>query len=124
MDRCDKIRTAQQKPPEGDLWVQERLTKKQVTARPGIVCPEEWSRMLKKSQRKAFNEWAEEKPELDAARERRGIYFTPDDEPDNEDIMNNARRNLDVRRASAVSCKGTTPVNPNGSRWGPCASWV
>ena len=27
-------------------------------------------------------------------REQRGVYFVPDDDPDCEDIMNNARRNI------------------------------
>ena len=57
-----------------------------------------------------------------AARVQRGIYFIPDD-PDYEEIMNNARRKLEVRRASAMPCNVTTPVNPNGSGWErSCAS--
>ena len=37
--------------------------------------------------------------------------------------MNNARRTLEIRRVSALLCKVTTPVNPNGSsRRRPSAS--
>ena len=39
-------------PPAGHMWVQGRLTKKQVTTRPGCTWLEEWSRMSKSSQRK------------------------------------------------------------------------
>ena len=39
-------------PPEGHMWVQRRLTKKQVTTRPGNIWPDEWSNQKK---------WAEEK---------------------------------------------------------------
>ena len=46
--RCDTIRIAQQNPPEGPLWVQGRLTKKQVTSRPGHIWLEESSSMSKK----------------------------------------------------------------------------
>ena len=78
-------------PPEGHMWVQGRLTKKQVTARPGHMWPEEWSNMSKRSQRKAINKWAEEKPNLDEAREQRHTCSIPDD-PDFDEIMNSARR--------------------------------
>ena len=47
-------------------------------------------------------------------RERRSIYSIPDDNPEGEEIMNNARRKLETRRASAMLCNVTTPVNPNG----------
>ena len=55
--------------PEGYMWVQARLTKKEVTTRPGNILLEEWLSMLKNSQRKAVNKWAEEEPKLDTARE-------------------------------------------------------
>ena len=42
-------------PPEGHVWVQGRLTKKQVTARPGHSWPEERSKMSKHSQRKTIS---------------------------------------------------------------------
>ena len=74
--------------------------------------------MAKNFQRKATNKWAEEKPKLDAAREHRGIYSSLDDDPDYEEIMNNARRKLVSRRASAMHCKATKSANPNGSNWG------
>ena len=36
---------------------------------------------------------AEEKPELDAPREQRGIYFISDDDPDDRKVAMNARSN-------------------------------
>ena len=78
-------------PPEGNMWVQRRLTNKQVNTRPGNIRPEEWSNMSESSQRKDTNKWAEEKHKWDAARERRGIYFIPKDDPDYEESVINAR---------------------------------
>ena len=46
-------------PPGGHMWVQGRLTKKQVPARSGHNWPEEWSSMPKGSQRKALNKRAD-----------------------------------------------------------------
>ena len=40
-------------PPEGHAWLQGRLTKKQVTTRPGNIWLEKWSNMSKSHQRKA-----------------------------------------------------------------------
>ena len=49
-------------PPEGQRWVQGRLTKKQVTAGPGLIWQEDWSStMSRSSQGKAINQWAEDK---------------------------------------------------------------
>ena len=56
-------------PPKGHMWVQGRLTKKQVTARPEYIWPAPWSIMSKNSQRKAISKWAEEKQKTDAARD-------------------------------------------------------
>ena len=44
------------------MWVRGRLTKEQVTTRPGNIWPEQWSNMSKGSQRYATNKWAKEKP--------------------------------------------------------------
>ena len=38
------------------------------------------------------------------AGEQRGIYSIPDGDPDHEEIMDNARRKLQIRRASAMPC--------------------
>ena len=105
------------------MWVQGRLTKKQVTKKPGNIWPEQWSNMSKGSQRKTKNKWAQEKPELDKAREQRGICFIPDDDLGHEVIIHNAKRKLEIRRASTMPCKVEKPANPNGSSWRrPCAS--
>ena len=42
------------------MWVQGRLTRKQVTTGPGNFWPEDWSNMSKGSQRGAMKKWAEE----------------------------------------------------------------
>ena len=97
-------------PAEGHMWVQGRLTQKQVTVRPTHLWPEEWSSMSKNTQRTATNKWAEEKPNLDAARESNKAC-TPVRTilPDQEEIMHNATRTLEVRRASAMPCEVTKP---------------
>ena len=41
LDWCNTIRVAHQKPTRKQMWVQRRLTKKQVTTRPGNFWPEE-----------------------------------------------------------------------------------
>ena len=69
-----------------------------------------------------MDKWAEEK-NWTLAREQRGIYFIVDGDPNCEESVHNARRKLDIRRASVMSCKVTTPTDPNGSSWErPCAS--
>ena len=104
--------------PEGHVWGQGRLTKKQVCTRLGHICREEWSNTSKSSQRKAMHKWAGDKPKLDAGREQRSICSFSDDDPaqDQTQIWRS-------RRAAAMLCKGTTLANPNGSSLErPCAS--
>ena len=61
--------------------------------------------------------------QLDAARDQRGIYFIPEDDPDDAEVVNDASRKLQIRRASAMPCKVTTPADLNGSSWKrPCGS--
>ena len=60
-------------PPEGQMWVQGRLTKKQVAARPRTIWLEDWSNMSNNSQRKAITKWAEEKPKIGRCEKTRGI---------------------------------------------------
>ena len=79
-ERC--CRGCYKDPPEGHMWVHGRLTKKQATARPENIWPDLMVKNVENSQPQAINMWAEEKTKLDAARERRGIYFIPKDDPD------------------------------------------
>ena len=105
---------AQQQSTSRYMWVQGRLTKKQVTTRPGNIWPEEWSNMSKGSQRKTKNEWVERKPKLEAARDQRRIYSILDNDLGHEVIIDNAKRKLEIRRASAMPGKVAKPANPNG----------
>ena len=104
-----RIAPLNKNPREGYMWVQGRMTKKQVSTRPGNIRPEEWSNTSRGSQRETVHTRAEE-TKLDAAREQRCIYFIADDDLDYEEIVNNARRKSDL-------CKVTTPADPNGSSW-------
>ena len=89
--------------------------RRQVTTRPGHIWPDDWSKMLKSSLREALKQCAEQLI-LEAAREHRGIAFIPDDDPGYEEVVHNARR------ASVMSFKVTTPVDPKASTGRrPCA---
>ena len=48
-----KFRILNSRPPKGYPWVDGRLTKKQVTARPEVIWPEVWSSMSKCAQENA-----------------------------------------------------------------------
>ena len=55
--------------------VRERLTRKQLTSRPDHLWPEICKSMRKNAKLKEKQKWSNEKPQLDNARELRGIYF-------------------------------------------------
>ena len=83
------------------MWVQGRLTKKQVTTRPSNICHPEWSNVSKVSQREAINKWSEENRSWTLRENSEAFPFVPEDDPDNEETMNNARRNLEIRSNSS-----------------------
>ena len=83
------------------MWVQGRITKKRVAARPGNTWPEEWSNMSTSCQRKATKKRFEEKRDLDAAREPRGIYCILDDDPDCGEFMSQPERFKLVRLSAS-----------------------
>ena len=100
-------------PPEGYMCVQGRLTQKHVTTRMvGNMWPREQSAMSKGTQRKAINKWTEEKPQLDAAKEQRGSYFTPDDDPDHEEIVNSARQTIGSKEGLSDSLQSRHTSRP------------
>ena len=57
----------------------------------------------------------QQSPKLDAAREQRRIYPIPDGDPEHEEIVNSARRKLEMT-ASPMPCQVIT-ADPNGSSW-------
>ena len=105
----------------GDVWFgiqRERLCTKDID-QCVLAC-----RMVKNfefPQRVALNNWAEEKHQIGRSeRTTWNTYCIPNNDLGYEEIMNNASRQLKIRRSSAMICKVTTPVNPNGSsRWRP-----
>ena len=56
------------------MWSGERLTRKQLTARPDHFCPEIWKTMGKNAKLKEKQKWSK-KLHLDDARKLRGIHF-------------------------------------------------
>ena len=92
-----------ERPPDGNVWSGERLTRKQTTSRLDDVWPDLWKHMSDAAKKKAKQKWATEKPKLDNARRLRGIFFFELDEEEFKRIMQAARRNVD-RNTSHVFC--------------------
>ena len=70
-----KFTVLKEKLSKGYVWSGERLTKIQTTTRPDHVWQEVWTKIGKSAEKREKQEWANEKPKLDNARQMRGIYF-------------------------------------------------
>ena len=57
------------------------------------------------SKRKEKPKWTIQKPKLDNARKSRGIHFIDPEDEEFEEIMENARRKLEIQMPAAVPCK-------------------
>ena len=75
-----RFRILNKGPPQGDSWVDGRLTKTQVTSRPEMIGPEVWSSMSKCAQKKAKQQRDIEKPKIQASRPTRKIHDSPPDD--------------------------------------------
>ena len=96
------------------MWVQGRLTKKQVTTTLGNSCPGESSSTSKISHCKARHKWYKKTQNGRNERATQGNHSIQDDHLGGEEIMNNARRK---ERPPRYLAKVTTPSSPNGSNW-------
>ena len=52
--------------------------------------------------------WASEKPNLENARKLRGVYFIDPEDKEFAEIVENARKKLEVQTAPATPCKKNT----------------
>ena len=110
----------EEKPPNGYMWSGVRLTRKQLTSRPGHLWPELWRGLARNAKLREKHEWTIEKPKLDNARRLRGIYFIDPEDKEFKETIRNARKKLETPVAPAMPCKrckknkkGETPSRTN-----------
>ena len=63
--------------------------------------------MSEASKRKEKQQWTIVKPKFDNARRLRGIYFIDPEDEEFKDIMEHARRKLEIPMPAAMPCKTT-----------------
>ena len=95
----------EEKTPDGYMWSEGRLTRKQLTSMPDHLWPELWEKMGKNAQVKEREKWSHEKPKLDNARKLQGIYFIDPEEKEFKETIKNARKKLETPVAPAMPCK-------------------
>ena len=95
----------EEKPPDGYMWFEGRLTRKQLTSRPDHLWPELWTKLGRKAKLREKQIWSIEKPKLDNARRLRGIYFIDPEDKEFKETIKNARKNLETPVAPAMPCK-------------------
>ena len=95
----------EEKPPDGKMWVQGRLTKREVTSRPDHLWPELWIKLGTTAKLKERQKWFNEKPKLDNARRLQGIYFIDPEDKEFKETIENARKKLETPMAPAMPCK-------------------
>ena len=67
------------------------------------VWPEVWTKIGKSAQEREKQEWANEKPKLNNARQLRGIHFIGPEDKDHKETIKNARRKLEVPMDAAMA---------------------
>ena len=105
----------EENPPDGYMWSGERLTRKQLTARPDHQWPELWKSMGKHAKLKEKQKWSNEKLHLGNARKLRGIYFIDPEDKEFKETIKNARKKLETSVASAMPCKIMKNCGSGGS---------
>ena len=95
----------EEKPPNGYMWSEVSLTRKQLTSRPDYLWPELWTKLGRNAQLKERQKWSHEKPKLYNARKLRRIYFTDPGDKEFKETIWNARKKLETPVAPAMPCK-------------------
>ena len=90
-----------EKPPEGNMWFRERLTKWQATSRPDHLWPELWRGMSKNAKLREKHQWSNEKLHLENARKLRGIYFM---DPEDKEFKETIKRVRSWKHQSLLPC--------------------
>ena len=96
-------------PPKAHMWSGERLTNIQTTSRPDHIWPDALDKNWESRSKRRKQEWAIEKPEIEHARDLRGIYSIDPSDEEYKDIRKNARRKLETSKAAAMPCKRAFP---------------
>ena len=94
-----------EKPPDGKMWSEERLTRQQLTSRPDHLWSELWIKMGRNAKLKERQKWSHEKPKLDNSRRLRGICVIDGEDKEFNETIKNARKKLETPMAPAVPCK-------------------
>ena len=98
-----------EKPPEGYMWSERRLTKRQGTSRSGHLWPELRRGLARNAMLREKHKWAIQKPKLDNARRRlQGIYFIDPEDKESKETIKNARRKLATPMAPAMDTRSKT----------------
>ena len=100
----------EEKPPDGYMWSEVRLTRKQLTSRPDHLWPELWKSMGKHAQLKEKQKCSEEKLHLENARKLRGIYFVDPEETEFKETIKNARMLCPVKLSKVVGVMHPTKL--------------
>ena len=95
----------EEEPPDGYTWSGGRLTRKQLTSRPGHLWPELWKSMGKHAKLKEKQKWTDEELHLENARKLRGISFIDPEDTEFKETIKNARKKLETSVAPVVPCK-------------------
>ena len=104
----------EENPPDGDMWSEERLTRKQQTSRPDHLWPELWKTMGKNAKLKEKQKWSNVKLHLENARKLRGIYFIDPEDKEFKETIKNARKKLETSVAPAMPWKNMKKNCGNG----------
>ena len=67
--------------------------------------PELWTKLGRNAKLKEKHKWTHEKPQLDNAKNLRGVYFIDPEDKEFKETIKNARKKLETPMASAMPCK-------------------
>ena len=95
----------EEKLPNGYMWSECRLTRKQLTFRPDHLWSELSKSMGKHAKLKEKQKWSEEKLHLENERKLRGSYFIDPEDTEFQETIKNTRKKLETSVAPAMSCK-------------------
>ena len=106
-----------ERPTEGFLWSERRLTKRQATSRSDHLWPKLRRGLARNAKLREKQKWAIEKPKLDNARRLQGIYFIEPEDKESKETIKNARRKIWNTNGSRCALQDKQEKQAWGDPW-------
>ena len=107
----------EEKPPDGKMWSERRLTRKQLTSRPDYFMARTLRENGKECQAEGKEKWSHEEPQLKVQENYKEFFSLTHRTRNLKETIKNARKKLETPLAPAMPCKTSKEQSAWSDPW-------